>query len=106
MTVAEIKEMIKNMDNNDEVFFTTIDRDRNGHQVNTFVNVNNIFNKAEVTKMEKMYRFEILDMNDNHITFYSVRALSTEHAKHKTVAWLHECYPSKNLDDLQILLLL
>lgn len=48
MTVAEIKEMIKNMNNNDEVVFTMADRDRDGHQVNTIVNVNNIFNKAEV----------------------------------------------------------
>jgi hypothetical protein len=48
MTVAEIKEMIKNMNDNDEVIFTTIERDRDGHQVNTVVNVNNIFNKAEV----------------------------------------------------------
>ena len=30
------------------VIFTVADRDRDGHQVNTIVNVNNIFNKAEV----------------------------------------------------------
>lgn len=48
MTVAEIKEMIKNMNDNNEVIFTVADRDRDGHQVNTVVNVNNIFNKAEV----------------------------------------------------------
>ena len=48
MTVKEIKEMIKNMNDNDEVIFTMADRDRDGHQVNTVVNVNNIFNKTEV----------------------------------------------------------
>ena len=48
MTVAEIKEMIKNMNNNDEIIFTMADRNRDGHQVNTIVNVNNIFNKTEV----------------------------------------------------------
>ena len=48
MTVKEIKEMIKNMNDNDEVIFTIADRDRDGHQVNTIANVNNIFNKTEV----------------------------------------------------------
>ena len=48
MTVAEIKEMIKNMNDNNEVIFTMADRDRDGYPVNTIVNVNNIFNKAEV----------------------------------------------------------
>lgn len=56
--------------------------------------------------MMKMYRFEICDRNDNHITFYAVRAVSPGQAKLKTVTWLHNCYPSRNLNDLQILPLL
>ena len=48
MTVKEIKEMIKNMNDNDEVIFTTIERNRDGYRVNTIVDVNNIFNKTEV----------------------------------------------------------
>ena len=52
--------------------------------------------------MMKMYRFEICDMNDNHITNYAVRAICLEQAKLKTATWLHNCYPSRNLSDLQI----
>ena len=48
MTVAEIKKMIENMDNNEEVIFTQIKLDRDGHQVDAVVDVNNIFKKADV----------------------------------------------------------
>lgn len=50
----------------------------------------------------RLYRFEICDMNGNHITFYAVRAVSLEQAKLKTATWLHNYYPSRNLSDLQI----
>lgn len=56
--------------------------------------------------MIKMYRFEICDRNDNHITFYAVRAVSSEQAKLKTVTWLRNCYPSRKLSEVQILPLL
>ena len=53
MTVAQIKEMIKDMNNNDKVKFVGTKYDRDGYPNDCFVDVNYIVtNKAKLVKDE------------------------------------------------------